>query len=178
MGWGRSGCLLVKGLVSGLCGKKGSWDLGNDIQPTPRQTKPGIQQPPPILLPQGVLPSAHSVIPPPHVAPAGQQPTGPSPVSATSTHFSPSPQQLLGNPIEEQLVVPPGHAHWRFSRKARANAARRKRLPAGGVLSSWGSGSESRANGGRGSSSAEALAHILRASSSSRAPRAAIAACG
>ncbi|KAL2167860.1 hypothetical protein VTG60DRAFT_689 [Thermothelomyces hinnuleus] len=142
------------------------------------QTNPGMQQPPPRLLPQAVLPSAQSEMPPLQVAPEGQQPTGPSPVSGTSTQVSSWPQQLLGNPIEEQLLVPLGQAHWRFSRRARADAARRKRLHAGAMLSSFSgiSGSERRANGGRRESSADALAQRRRASSASCKLRAAIAA--
>lgn len=153
---------------------------GCDLQPTPWQIKPGMQQPPPISLLQAVLPAAQSEMPPPQVAPSGQHPTGPRPVSGTSMHASPSLQQLLGKPIEEQLLVPVGQDHWRFSRKARADAARRKRSHACGGLSpgSSCSGPDNKANGGRRGSSEEALAHMRRASSASWALRAAIAACG
>ncbi|KAG7288584.1 hypothetical protein NEMBOFW57_004937 [Staphylotrichum longicolle] len=127
------------------------------------------------------LPAAQSEMPPPQVAPDGQHPTGPSPVSGTCMHVSPVPQQLLGYPIAEQLLVPLGQDHWRFSRRARAEAARRSRSHAGGGgvrSSSSNSGPERRANGGRRGSSAEALAHMRRASSVSWALRAASAGCG
>lgn len=153
----------------------------------PAQINPGMQQPPPISLAHAMLPSAQSDTPPPHVAPCGQHPTGPSPVSVTSTHVSPSWQQLLGKPMEEQLAVPLGQAHWRFSRKARAEAARRKRTQAGSGsaaaaaaagAASCSSRPESTANGGRRDSLAEELAAKRRESSSSCALRAAIAAKG
>ncbi|KAL2127065.1 hypothetical protein VTI74DRAFT_11383 [Chaetomium olivicolor] len=142
-----------------------------------------MQHPPPTSLPQAVLPSAQVDIPPPHIAPAGQHPTGPSPVSGTCTHFSPCPQQLLGYPIEEQLAVPLGQAHWRFSSKARAEAARRKRSHAGGGAgllspSTVSSGPARRANGGRKGSSADELAASRKDSCVLRVLRAAIAACG
>ncbi len=70
--------------------REGGWFEGWNLQPTPPQTNPGMQHPPPISLPHGVLPPAQLDTPPPHVAPLGQQPTGPSPVSGTSTHVSPS----------------------------------------------------------------------------------------
>ena len=79
-----------------------------------------------------------------------------------------------------QLLVPLGQAHWRFSRKERASAARRKRSHecGGDGPSSSNSGPERRAKGGRRGSSADELAQMRRASSISRALRAAIAARG
>lgn len=83
------------------------------MQPTPAQTNPGKQHPPPISDAHPVFPSAHIDTDPPHVAPAGQQPTLPSPTSSISTHVSDVLQQLFGYPMREQLVVPSGQFHCR-----------------------------------------------------------------
>lgn len=83
------------------------------VHPTPAQTNPGKQHPPPISDAHPVFPSAHVDTDPPHVAPAGQQPTLPSPTSSISTHVSDVRQQLFGYPMREQLVVPSGQFHWR-----------------------------------------------------------------
>lgn len=61
--------------------------------PTSKHTKPGTQHAPPRLCGQAVCPAAQCVIFPLQDCPAGQQPTGPSPVSVIETQDSEEAQQ-------------------------------------------------------------------------------------
>lgn len=154
------------GLAGG--GREAAW-IGGGLQPMPWQMKPGTQHPPPRSDAQAVLPSVQFWTPPEQVAPAGQQPTGPRPVSWTWTQRSLVLQHELGKPMASQLEVPVGQDQFRFWRRASTTRPRRACL-AGDVSSS-----RDRANGGRNSRVAELLALRRRASCSSKKSRAAIA---
>lgn len=85
--------------------------------PTSKQAYPGMQQPPPGLSGHSVYPWAQVPRDPAQVCPFGQQPTSPSPVSCTSIHVDPVPQQLSDRLIEVQAEVPDGHLKSRVSKR-------------------------------------------------------------
>ena len=78
--------------------------------PIPWHEYPGTQQPP-FSLSQLVYPAAvsHNPISPPQLAPLGQQPIVAPSFSGREMQVSPVAQQLLGYPIDAQLLVPVGH---------------------------------------------------------------------
>lgn len=86
------------------------------------QTKPGIQQPPPMSEGQPCW-DPEQAIEPVQLMPSGQHPTGPKPVSVICTHSVPAWQQLLGKPMAEQSDVPVGHANCLFSSLATTSLA-------------------------------------------------------
>lgn len=100
--------------------------LGVNLHPTPWQTKPAMQHPPPWADAHGVLSPVQLPTVPPHVDPDGQQPMFPSPVSVTMTHVSSVSQQLYGYPILAQLLVPLGQLHCLPCNLARDSVALRK----------------------------------------------------
>lgn len=103
-------------------------------QPMPSQRNPGKQQPPfgasgqdeyPLLVSQLILPE--------HVDPRGQHPTDPTPgLLFTFMQVLPVPQQTSGAPIEEQLLVPAGHANCLLANAARIRIRERKSSSASG----------------------------------------------
>lgn len=74
---------------------------------------PPFDEPRQLVYPSAVLQETTSSL---HESPAGQQPTGPLPVSLTVTHVSPVAQQASGWPIEVQFDVPVGHLKSRSNR--------------------------------------------------------------
>lgn len=79
-------------------------------QPMPKQTYPGMQQPPPRSAGQLTASEGQLATPPPHVAPSGQHATCPASELDTSVQYVPSGQHLLSAPMLEQLSIPLGHA--------------------------------------------------------------------
>ena len=105
-------------------------------QPTPSQTLPGMQHPPPKLSGQAVSPCGHPDTCWPQTCPGSQQPTSPSPESAVSLQTRPVAQQLFGRFIDVQADVPLGHEKSRGSCAKMDPGDRSKRLKRGRV-SSW-----------------------------------------
>lgn len=91
--------------------------------PTPTQTYPGIQQPPPSSDEQLTAFEGQAPTPPPQVAPSGQHAICSASESDTFVQYVPSAQHLSGEPMPEQLSVPDGHAAL-FWRIAKTSAAR------------------------------------------------------
>lgn len=91
--------------------------------PTPTQTYPEIQQPPPSADGQLTAFEGQAPTPPPQVAPLGQHAICSASESDTFVQYDPSAQHLSGEPMPEQLSVPEGHAAL-FSRIAKTSAAR------------------------------------------------------
>lgn len=91
--------------------------------PTPWQTYPGIQQPPPSSDGQLTASEGQAPTPPPQVAPSGQHAICSESESDTFVQYVPSAQHLSGEPMLEQLSIPEGHAA-RFWRITKTSAAR------------------------------------------------------
>ena len=117
-----------------------------------------MQQPPLGLPGQLVYPFAtlQDVMSPAQLAPIGQQPTFPSPVSVINMQVSSVGQQLFGWLMLAQLLVPLGHWNCRFAKRLRGKL---RMLKPSGESEAWGR------KGGSAGMSSELLPNCARCSS-------------